>query len=70
MCNGWDVARDKAPESDNRATFNGFGKEKPLWIDHIFYRNALPVRYETLDGANYGVRYISDHYPIVCTFNF
>ena len=65
-----DVARDKAPESDNRATFNGFGKEKPLWIDHIFYRNALPVRYETLDGANYGVRYISDHYPIVCTFNF
>lgn len=63
-------ARDRAPRNDDRATFNGFGKTAPHWLDHIFYRNARPLEYATLDGADYGVRYISDHYPIICIFAF
>lgn len=63
-------ARDKAPENDDYATFNGFGKTKPHWLDYIFYRNARPLKYATLNGADYGVRYISDHYPIFAIFTF
>ena len=63
-------ARNKAAESDDRATFNGFGKTGLHWLDHLFYRNARPLKYETLDGADYGVKYISDHYPVVCIFKF
>lgn len=61
-------ARQTAPESDDKPSFNGFG-QSALYIDHIFYRNAKPRRYSTLDG-DYGVPYVSDHYPIVCTFDF
>ncbi len=63
-------ARETAPVTDFRATYNAFGKGNALLIDHIFYRNAKAVKYETLDGKDYGVRYISDHYPIVCIFKF
>lgn len=63
-------ARETAPASDQRATFDGFGLTQPRWLDHIFYRRAKAVKYETLDGHDYGVRYISDHYPVVCSFIF
>ncbi len=63
--------RETAPETDSRGTFNGFGLvENPMIIDYIYYRNAEPLRYETLDGAGYGTRYISDHYPILGLFEF
>lgn len=32
-------------------------------IDHLFVRNMKCLSYRTLDG-DYGVPYISDHYPI------
>lgn len=36
-------ARERAVESDQRATFDGFGKSQPRWLDHIFYRHAKAV---------------------------
>ena len=44
--------------------------EEAPQIDHIFYRCAEPLRYQLLDSTGYGVQYLSDHYPIVCTFRF
>ena len=49
-------------------SFNNFGLSTPgtTWnIDHIFYRNMAPVRFRTVTDADYGVTYISDHYPII-----
>ena len=63
-------ACEEAPQTDPRPTYHGFGKAKPLHIDHIFYRCAEPLRYQLLDSTGYGVQYLSDHYPIVCTFRF
>ncbi len=64
-------ARDNAEVTDNRPTFTGFGRSaNPKIIDYIFYRNATPLKFETLDGENYGVKYISDHYPVAATFRF
>jgi len=33
-------ACEEAPLTDPRPTYHGFGKAKPLHIDHIFYRCA------------------------------
>lgn len=64
------AARVAAPVSDNRGTYNGFGKIKkcPV-IDHIFYRGRKVTckEFRTLDG-DYGAKFISDHYPIEARF--
>lgn len=57
-------AREVAPVSDHRPTFNGWGK-KELVIDHIFVRGAKAHTFRVLCDENYGAPYISDHYPIV-----
>ena len=36
---------------------------RQMGIDHLFVRNMKCLSYRTLDG-DYGVPYISDHYPI------
>ena len=39
-------------------------------LDHIFYRNTkMAVSFRTLTD-NYGVKYVSDHYPILLTVLF
>ncbi|HIY46977.1 MAG TPA: endonuclease/exonuclease/phosphatase family protein [Candidatus Alistipes faecigallinarum] len=62
-------ARDKAPESDNEGTFNGFGTAPDtIVIDHIYFRGKLRcLQFKTLKG-DYGAPYISDHYPIEMVF--
>ncbi|MDR2472840.1 MAG: endonuclease/exonuclease/phosphatase family protein, partial [Tannerella sp.] len=59
-------ARTEAPATDNRDTFNGWGKGNSV-IDHIFYNNMKPLSFKVLRDKNYGAPYISDHYPIVMT---
>lgn len=61
--------REKAPVTDSKGTFNGFGSAPDtILIDHLFYRGGLKCQsFRTLDG-NYGVGYISDHYPIEMIF--
>ena len=66
--NGLQAAREVAPKTDHKDTFNGFGNApKPCIIDHIFFRNVTPLRFQTLT-KNYGKPYISDHYPIKLEF--
>ena len=61
--------RDIAPTGD-AYSFNNFGKGTAAPsrnLDHIFYRNTkMAVSFRTLTD-NYGVKYVSDHYPILLT---
>ncbi len=61
--------RDTAPATDAKYSFNAFSeKAKSTWnYDHIFYRNVEPLRFRTVTDSGYGVRFLSDHYPIVLT---
>jgi len=62
-------ARKDAPVSDSKYTYNnyGLGTENQSVIDHIFYLNAVPLSFTTLDGS-YGEGYISDHFPVKAVF--
>lgn len=62
-------ARKKAPVTDNFATSNGWGS-KNQQIDHIFYGSLEVLSYETIRDRWEGYTYISDHYPVMSTFNF
>ena len=59
-------AREKALKTDSSISYNGYGASSGSRIDHIFYRNAIVSEFRTVNGSNYGVTYISDHYPIIC----
>ena len=67
-------AREMAPETDRRATFNGWkeGDENNpnRVIDHIFFRGAEAHTFKVLRDKNYGAPFISDHYPVVMTATF
>ena len=67
-------AREVSAISDKNITYNGFGKvtdspntRKEWVIDHIFFSGVNPMAFRVLNG-NYGVPFISDHYPIAFTF--
>lgn len=51
-------------------TFNGFGNSNSL-IDHIYYggKAVKPVKY-WVDRTNYGVPFLSDHYPVLFTWEY
>ena len=59
-------AREKALKTDSSVGYNGYGESSGSRIDHIFYRNAIVSEFRTVNGSGYGVKYISDHYPIIC----
>lgn len=59
-------ARTHAPAADTGGTYNAWGTKSTV-IDHIFYRKATPTGFNVL-RKNYGVTYISDHYPVEATF--
>lgn len=61
--------RNEAPSSDSKGTFNGFGSAPDtIIIDHLYFRGGITcLQFETLD-SNYGVGYLSDHYPIAMCF--
>ncbi len=63
-------ARETAPQTDRRATFNGWKPSATAVIDHIFYRGASPKSFRVLCDKNYGAPYISDHYPVVLEAEF
>ena len=63
------TANHFAEISDDNKSFNAWGRGiLSRNIDFIFYQNTQAVAYKTLI-KNYGVPYISDHYPIISYFN-
>ena len=67
-------AREVSAISDKIITYNGFGTvtdnpntRKEWVIDHIFFSGVNPMAFMVLNG-NYGVPFISDHYPISFRF--
>lgn len=56
--------------ADSTQTTNGWGNEpKYKVIDYIFFRNADAIGYKVIT-KDFGVPFISDHYPIVGTFKY
>lgn len=67
------TAREMARHTDASSTFNGFKVQtdaKSKVLDHIFFRNADPQRFKVYNETGFGVRFISDHFPIVCDFTY
>lgn len=63
------ICRSNAWQRDNSITYNGYGKDKASQIDHLF--SSIPTEnlvFQTLK-KDYGVPYISDHYPIILIFS-
>ena len=63
------ICRSNAWQRDNSITYNGYGKDKASQIDHLF--SSIPTEnlvFKTLK-KDYGVPYISDHYPIILIFS-
>lgn len=56
--------------ADRTPTFNDFGRKgaKAISIDHILYRNVEAETFDVVNEQKYGIRYISDHYPVVSEF--
>lgn len=64
-----DVRMEVNP-ADSTQTTNGWGKEPQYKvIDYIFFKYAEPIGYKVIT-EDYGVPYISDHYPILGTFKY
>ena len=68
-------ARMMSAISDKNITYNGFGKvtdnpdaRKEWVIDHIFFSGVNPLAFMVLN-CNFGVPFISDHYPISFKFS-
>ncbi len=57
-------------KADNAPSFNNFGRKgaKPQRLDHIFFRNAEAKSFIVVNEPKFGVKYISDHYPVVSEF--
>lgn len=61
---GFESARDIAPETDHKGSFNAWGAApSTVLLDHVLVRSCRPLNFKTLDG-DYGAPYISDHYPV------
>ncbi|WP_196888007.1 endonuclease/exonuclease/phosphatase family protein [Aureivirga sp. CE67] len=63
-------SRKTAEKSDNKKSFNFFGN----WlisrnIDFVFYKNAKAITFQTIND-DFGVPFISDHYPILGKFKY
>ena len=64
-------ARTTAGGSDKgTGTYNGFGDKSSI-IDHIYYggKAVKPVKY-WVDRTNYGVPFLSDHYPVLLQWEY
>lgn len=68
LLNMMQSAQATSLSTDYEGTFNGFkNKDTDRIIDYIFYKGSTAKEYRTIK-KEYGVPYISDHYPIVCRF--
>lgn len=63
------ICRSNAWQRDNSFTYNGYGKDKMSQIDHLFSSCTTGNLIFQTDKKDYGVPYISDHYPITLIFS-
>lgn len=65
-------AREDAVKSSFRTiyTCNDYGKSNGTLIDHIFFCGPLKALTYTVDKRDYGILYISDHYPVLSEFSY
>ncbi len=63
-------ARTQFPNGEfyTTRTFNGWGSSNTI-IDYIWYRNSILISYQVITTPFLDVTYISDHFPILGTFN-
>ena len=61
-----DDARTQSPVTEpSQNTFNNFTETGVSIVDHVFYGgNISPLQYDVVTG-DYGVKYISDHWPVL-----
>lgn len=57
-------ARSKANKTETGTTYNGWGSQTNSVIDHIFYVGNLTAEKYHIVTEDWGIKYISDHYPI------
>ena len=64
-------AREDAAKSSfrNTDTNNDYGKGSGI-IDHIFFCGPLKALNYSVDKRDYGILYISDHYPVLTEFSY
>lgn len=63
-------SQSTAAITDSLGTTNEFKvTQEGKIIDYIFYRFATPLQYQTI-VKDYGVPYLSDHYPIMTIFEY
>lgn len=63
------ICRYNAWQRDNSITYNGYGKERVSQIDHLFSSCTTENLIFQTVRKDYGVPYISDHYPITLIFS-
>lgn len=66
---GLQEAREMPDSTSHAITYNAYGNGEGSVIDHFFVKELKVLRFRTLDG-DYGVPYISDHYPIEITIKW
>ena len=72
LCEWMTSSRESLPDSsrDRYRSQNSFNASAPILggrnsIDQIYFRNVLPVSYRTVWQPYEGVRFLSDHYPVL-----
>ncbi len=60
---GLQEAREMTDSTSHAITYNAYGQSEGSVIDHLLVKDMQVMWFRTLDG-DYGVPYISDHYPI------
>lgn len=69
---GMTYSRTSVTETDSIGTFHGWGKVPEQYravIDHIYVKGLVPATYHTIT-EDFGVPFISDHYPIMITADY
>lgn len=68
------MSRLTAPETDYINTYHNWLKmdlnNGGSVIDHVFYKNAEALKYETITKVYEGAPCVSDHFPVMATFEF
>lgn len=65
-----DYAKNDTPGLGTFQSFGSAASTPNRIIDHIFYRNAETIDFQTITKPYDGIRYISDHYPIMLRVKF